>query len=62
MLGGHAVVAAFLGLIATPLIAPLSIAGAVAITMLEIFVGFLQAYIFVMLSSVFIGMSMHPSH
>ena len=62
MLGGHAVVAAFLGLIATPLIAPLSVAGAVAISMLEIFVGFLQAYIFVMLSSVFIGMSMHPSH
>lgn len=62
MLGGHAVVAAFLGLIATPLIAPLSIAGAVAISMLEIFIGFLQAYIFVMLSAVFIGMSMHPAH
>ena len=62
MLGGHAVVAAFLGLIATPLIAPLSIAGAVAISMLEIFVAFLQAYIFVILSAVFIGMSMHPSH
>lgn len=62
MLGGHAVVAAFLGLIATPLIAPISIAGAVAISMLEIFIGFLQAYIFVILSAVFIGMSMHPSH
>lgn len=62
MLGGHAVVAAFLGLIATPLIAPLSIAGAVAISLLEIFVAFLQAYIFVILSAVFIGMSMHPSH
>jgi F-type H+-transporting ATPase subunit a len=62
MLGGHAVIAAFLGLIATPLIAPVSIAGAVAISMLEIFIAFLQAYIFAILSAVFIGMSMHPSH
>lgn len=62
MLGGHAVVAAFLGLIATPLIAPLSIAGALAISLLEIFIAFLQAYIFVILSAVFIGMSMHPAH
>ncbi len=62
MLGGHAVIAAFLGLIATPLIAPVSIAGAVAISMLEIFIAFLQAYIFAILSAVFIGMSMYPSH
>lgn len=37
-----------------------SVLGAAALTMLELFVAFLQAYIFVFLSALFIGMAVHP--
>lgn len=37
-----------------------SIAGAVALSLLELFVAFLQAYIFAFLSALFIGMAVHP--
>jgi len=40
-------------------IAAVSLFGGVCISMLELFVGFLQAYIFVFLASLFIGMSVH---
>jgi F-type H+-transporting ATPase subunit a len=33
--------------------------GAVALSLLELFVAFLQAYIFVFLSALFIGMAVH---
>lgn len=62
MLAGHAVIAVFLVLITSLFIAPISILGAVAISLLELFVAFLQAYIFTILSATFIGMVMHPSH
>ena len=62
MLAGHAVIAVFLALITSLLIAPISVLGAVAISMLELFVAFLQAYIFTILSATFIGMVIHPSH
>jgi len=42
------------------LVAPASIFGAVALSLLELFVAFLQAYIFVFLSSLFVGMALHP--
>jgi F-type H+-transporting ATPase subunit a len=38
---------------------PASIAGAVAVSLLELFVAFLQAYIFAFLSALFIGMAVH---
>ncbi len=41
---------------------PASVAGAVAISCLEVFVAFLQAYIFTFLSAVFIGAALHPEH
>ena len=41
-------------------VAPASIFGAVALSMLEVFVAFLQAYIFCFLTSLFIGMALHP--
>ncbi len=62
MMAGHAVVLAMTGLavlatLASSLwIAPAPVVMAVAIMVLEIFVGFLQAYIFAMLSAVFIGL------
>jgi len=41
-------------------VAPVAIAGATALSLLELFVAFLQAYIFVFLASLFIGMAVHP--
>ncbi len=65
MSAGHVVLLAFLGFIFTfkniPVIG-ISVLAACAVNMLEIFVAFLQAYIFVFLTSVFIGMSVHPQH
>lgn len=65
MTAGHIVILALLGLIfimKTPLVAPVSIAFALFIYLLEIFVALLQAYIFTMLSSLFIGMAVHQEH
>jgi F-type H+-transporting ATPase subunit a len=62
MLAGHAVISVFLALISSFAIAPVSILGAVAISMLELFVAVLQAYIFTMLSSLFLGGALHPEH
>ncbi|MCB1144435.1 MAG: F0F1 ATP synthase subunit A [Leptospiraceae bacterium] len=62
MTAGHVVILALLGFIfqyQTYLIVPVSILGATAIFMLEIFVAFLQAFIFTLLTSLFVGSSMH---
>jgi F-type H+-transporting ATPase subunit a len=62
MTGGHLVILFLLGLIfifaQIPYIAPVPVAFAVAINMLEIFVAFLQAYVFTMLTSLFMGLGM----
>jgi F-type H+-transporting ATPase subunit a len=58
MVAGHFVILALLGLIfalGTPLVAVGSVPMALAIYLLELFVAFVQAYIFTMLSSLFIG-------
>jgi F-type H+-transporting ATPase subunit a len=39
-----------------------SVLGVVALSLLEIFVAFLQAYIFAFLASLFLGMALHPQH
>jgi F-type H+-transporting ATPase subunit a len=39
-----------------------SVLGVIALSLLEIFVAFLQAYIFVFLASLFMGLAMHPQH
>ena len=39
-----------------------SVIGIVLLSLLEIFVAFLQAYIFTFLTSLFMGMALHPSH
>ena len=65
MTAGHAVVLAFTGLLVlagvagTIWIAPVPIVMAIGILLLEVFVAFLQAYIFAMLTSVFIGLIRH---
>jgi len=71
MLAGHMVIASLLLLI--PLMAsinlafgvgmvPISLVLALFIMMLEILVAFIQAYIFTLLTSIFIGMNAHPAH
>jgi F-type H+-transporting ATPase subunit a len=67
MMGGHVVLAVLLAFIAASassvmwyVVAPTSVLGATALSMLELFVAFLQAYIFTFLSALFIGMAVHP--
>jgi F-type H+-transporting ATPase subunit a len=71
MLAGHMVVTTLILLI--PLmaqiswagglvIAPVSIALSLFILLLEVLVAFIQAYIFTLLSAIFIGMYAHPAH
>jgi F-type H+-transporting ATPase subunit a len=65
MVAGHFVILSLLSIIfilKVVWVAPLSVAFALAIFMLELFVALVQAYIFTMLSAVFIGMAYHPSH
>jgi F-type H+-transporting ATPase subunit a len=66
MLAGHIVILSLLGLIfalGTPLVAIGSVPMALAIFGLELFVAFVQAYIFTMLSSLFIGAGLvHHGH
>jgi F-type H+-transporting ATPase subunit a len=65
MTAGHIVILALLGLIIilhTYVIVPISIPFALFIYLLEIFFSLLQAYIFTMLSSLFIGMAVHQEH
>ena len=67
MLAGHIVLAVLLGFIAATSamaiwwgVAPLSVLGATALSLLELLVAFLQAYIFTFLSALFIGAAVHP--
>ncbi len=69
MLAGHIVIAVILGFIlvaqqagvfAQVLVTPASILGTVALSLLELFVAFLQAYIFTFLAALFIGTAVHP--
>jgi F-type H+-transporting ATPase subunit a len=67
MFAGHVVVSVILVFILTAwgtavvwLVAPASIGGVVALSLLELFVAFLQAYVFVFLSALFIGSAVHP--
>ncbi len=74
MLAGHLILAVLLGLILSAGSASAGLGfgvavpvvlGSVALTMLEIFVAFLQAFIFALLTTLFIGMSVvfhHDEH
>jgi len=65
MIAGHIVILAFIGLIfifRSIFIAPVSVAAAVGLALLEIFVAFLQAYVFTLLTAVFVGGAMNPQH
>ena len=65
MTAGHIVVLALVGLIFTfgsYALAPLPLAMAIAIMVLEVFIAFLQAYVFALLASVFIGLIRESAH
>lgn len=63
MLAGHMVILAMLGLVLLlGLVALPSVLLAVCVGLLEIFIAFLQAYIFTLLTAVFIGQMYHPQH
>jgi F-type H+-transporting ATPase subunit a len=66
MFGGHlglAIIIGFIPAVAGSLVwfgvAPMAVLGATAISMLELFVAFLQAYVFSFLAALFIGMAVH---
>lgn len=67
MVAGHIVLAVLIAFISKSAgtwafygVMPASVFGSVALSMLELFVAFLQAYIFAFLSGLFIGMAVHP--
>lgn len=69
IMAGHTVIAVILGFIALAgvvdtnlfyFVMPASIAGQVFIGLLELFVAFLQAYVFAFLASLFISAAVHP--
>ena len=65
MTAGHIVVLALIGLIFTfgsYYIAPVPLAMAFAIMVLEVFIAFLQAYVFALLASVFVGLIREGAH
>lgn len=69
MMAGHVVLSVILAFIAASAVAGqyvwggvtvASVLGATALNLLELFVAFLQAYIFTFLSALFIGAAVHP--
>jgi F-type H+-transporting ATPase subunit a len=74
IMAGHTVIAVILGFIAQAaapdvaaaypwlfwVVTPASILGQIGVGLLELFVAFLQAYIFAFLSALFIGAAVHP--
>ena len=65
MIAGHVAILVFLGLIImlqSLYVAPFSVAFAAALYLLEIFIALVQAYIFTLLSALFISMAAHPEH
>ena len=71
MLGGHTVLAVILlfivmaknaGIVLFGAITTVSVIGVAGLSLLELFVGFLQAFIFTFLTALFLGTALHPHH
>lgn len=62
MMAGHAVIKVFAAFAAVTLISPLSIAAITAIYALEVLVSFIQAYVFAILTCVYLKDALHPHH
>ncbi len=62
MMAGHAVIKVFAAFAAVALISPLSILAITAIYALEVLVSFIQAYVFAILTCVYLKDALHPHH
>ena len=62
MMAGHAVLKVFAGFAQVAAIAPIAIIGVMAIYGLEILVSFIQAYVFTILTCVYLKDALHPHH
>jgi F-type H+-transporting ATPase subunit a len=62
MMAGHAVIKVFAAFAAIPLLAPLPILAIVAMYGLEMLVSLIQAYVFAILTCVYLKDALHPHH
>ena len=62
IMAGHAVIKVFAGFAAIAAISPVSVAAIVAIYGLEVLVAFIQAYVFTILTCVYLKDALHPGH
>ena len=62
MMAGHAVIKVFAAFAAVTLISPASILAITALYALEILVSFIQAYVFAILTCVYLRDALHPHH
>lgn len=62
MMAGHAVLKVFAGFAQVAAIAPIAIVGVMAVYGLEVLVSFIQAYVFTILTCVYLKDALHPHH
>ncbi|QBF29977.1 F0F1 ATP synthase subunit A [Thalassococcus sp. S3] len=62
MMAGHAVLKVFAGFAQVTAVAPIAIFGVMAIYGLEVLVSFIQAYVFTILTCVYLKDALHPHH
>ena len=62
MMAGHAVIKVFAGFAAVAVLSPVSVLAISAIYALEVLVSFIQAYVFAILTCVYLKDALHPHH
>lgn len=62
LMAGHAVLKVFAGFAAAVVVSPVAIAAMVGIYALELLVAFVQAYVFTILTCVYLKDALHPGH
>ena len=62
IMAGHAVLKVFAGFAAIAVVSPLSVVAIAAMYGLEVLVAFIQAYVFTILTCVYLKDALHPSH
>ena len=62
VMAGHAVIKVFAGFAALLAVSPIAILGITAMYGLEVLVAFIQAYVFTILTCVYLKDALHPSH
>ena len=62
LMAGHAVIKVFAGFAAIAAVSPISVVAITAMYGLEVLVAFIQAYVFTILTCVYLKDALHPSH